>query len=83
MVATETSAYIFGGANHDGPLNDLWEFNFESRKFKKMALKGVDIPAIEMHTAHLYKKKYMLVMGGRALPQGAKLTEIEFSDIIY
>jgi hypothetical protein len=30
MVATEKSAYIFGGANSDGPLNDLWELDFSS-----------------------------------------------------
>lgn len=41
------------------------------------------MPAVEMHTAHFYKEKFMLVVGGRALPQGAKLEEIQFSDIIY
>ena len=68
MVATKRAAYIFGGANEDGPLNDLWEFEFSTRKFKKIGLKGVLMPAIEMHTAHIYKEKFMLVIGGRALP---------------
>lgn len=34
MVASPHSAYIFGGANSDGPLNDLWRFDFETKKFK-------------------------------------------------
>lgn len=83
MVATDKCAYIFGGANQDGPLNDLWELDFETRKFKKIKLTGVALPAVEMHTSHIYKNKYMLIIGGRALPQGAKLEEIQFSDIIY
>lgn len=41
------------------------------------------MPAVEMHTAHIYNEKFMLVIGGRALPQGAKLEEIQFSDVIY
>jgi hypothetical protein len=41
------------------------------------------MPAVEMHTAHIYKEKLLLVIGGRALPQGAKLEDIQFSDIIY
>lgn len=83
MVSNKRAAYIFGGANEDGPLNDLYEFEFASRTFRKIGLKGVVMPAIEMHTSHIYKEKYLLVIGGRALPQGAKLEEIQFSDIIY
>ena len=83
MVSNDTAAYIFGGANQDGPLNDLWEFNFESQKFKQRKLTGLEIPRVEMHTCHLYMGKYLLILGGRALPQGAKLEEIQFSDVIY
>jgi len=54
MVANKKAAFIFGGANEDGPLNDLYEFEFSTRTFKKRALKGLAIPAIEMHTAHIY-----------------------------
>ncbi len=36
-----------------------------------------------MHTSHIYKDKYLLIIGGRALPKSAKLEEIEFSDLIY
>lgn len=83
MVSTKCAAYIFGGANQNGPLNDLYEFAFSARTFKKIGLKGLAMPAVEMHTSHIYKEKYMLVIGGRALPQGAKLEEIQFSDVIY
>lgn len=83
MVSNKEKAYIFGGANQDGPLNDLWEFDFESRKFKRLLTTGVSLPSIEMHTCHLFKEKYLLILGGRALPQGSKLEEIQFSDVIY
>ena len=54
MVSTEKAAYIFGGANHDGPLNDLYEFNFATKQFKKINLHGVLMPSIEMHSCHVY-----------------------------
>lgn len=41
------------------------------------------MPSIEMHTCHIYQDSKLLIIGGRALPQGAKLEEIQFSDIIY
>ena len=68
MVATNKSAYIFGGANVDGPLHDLWSFDFEKKQFKKINLTGLQIPAVEMHSSHIYKEKYMLIIGGRVLP---------------
>lgn len=83
MVATKEAAFIFGGANEDGPLSDLWRFDFESRKFSRVKLTGIQLPAIEMHTSHIWKEKFLLIVGGRALPQGAKLEEIQFSDLIY
>jgi hypothetical protein len=41
MVSTSTAAYIFGGANENGPLNDLWEFEFATKTFKRIGLKGI------------------------------------------
>lgn len=67
MTVVKGKAYIFGGANHDGPLADLWEFDMQNQSFKKVALSGVPLPAIEMHTAHCYQDK-LLILGGRALP---------------
>lgn len=72
MISTKDKAFIFGGANENGPLNDLWEFDFESQKYKRVKLSGVEMPSIEMHSSHLYKEKYMLVIGGRALAPGGK-----------
>jgi len=31
ICANDKAAYIFGGANLDGPLGDLYEFNFETQ----------------------------------------------------
>jgi len=33
-----------------------------------------------MHTSHIYREKFLLIIGGRSLPKSAKLEEIEFSD---
>lgn len=38
---------------------------------------------MEMHTSHVYKGDQLLILGGRALPQGQSLDKIEFSDMIY
>lgn len=78
-------AYIFGGANSDGPLKDLYELNMETLEFTKMALDETEmnLPMIEMHTAHLYQGTHLLIIGGRKLEVGQPLQEIVFSDDIY
>ena len=56
MCASSKAAYIFGGANCDGPMGDLHEFNFETEKFRRVKLdtSEVQLPAIEMHTSHIW-----------------------------
>ena len=43
----------------------------------------MNLPMIEMHTAHLYKGTHLLIIGGRKLEVGQPHTEIVFSDDIY
>lgn len=67
LVQIEDTAYMFGGANSDGPLKDLYKWELKSLKFK--ALKYDDseskLPLLEMHTAELLNKNQLLVIGGR------------------
>lgn len=36
FVSNGKTAFIFGGANNDGPLNDAFEFDLESYEFKRI-----------------------------------------------
>ena len=56
MVAKADKAYLFGGANSDGPLKDLYELNLKTYKFKRLQLddKECPLPMLEMHTAHIF-----------------------------
>lgn len=66
------SAYLFGGANQDGPLKDLYKLNLETLTFKfiKINESETPLPAIEMHTAELYQDNKMLIVGGRGIFAG-------------
>ena len=43
----------------------------------------MNLPMIEMHTAHIYQGTHLLIIGGRKLEVGQPLTSIAFSDDIY
>lgn len=70
--STSSKAYLFGGANTDGPLKDLYELDMETLVFKKMLLdeSEMNMPMVEMHSAHMYKGTHLLIIGGRKLEQG-------------
>ena len=76
---------VFGGANEEGPLKDLYELDVETKEFVKVKLDQTDeiLPMIEMHSAHIYKGTHLLIIGGRSLEVGKPLNEIAFSDTIY
>ena len=60
--------YLFGGANNDGPLNDLLEYNEESHEWLYVASTGTSPPPLEMHTGHMWYDKgkpKLLIFGGR------------------
>ena len=64
-----TKAYLFGGANSDGPLKDLYSLDLESLEFTRIQLdeSEMNLPMIEMHTAHIYRGTHLLLIGGRKL----------------
>ena len=82
MVAKEDKAYLFGGANSDGPLKDLFELDLKTYKFKKLDINDKDcpLPMLEMHTCHIYQGNKLLLVGGRALEIGEELDKVMFSD---
>ena len=75
-------AYLFGGANSDGPLKDFYELDLATLNFTKIQLDETDmsLPMIEMHTAHIYQGTHILLIGGRKLEVGQPLASIAFSD---
>ena len=59
-------AYLFGGANEEGPLNDAYTLDLKNGKFKRIKIEDPDkCPFFEMHTSHLYGDKLLLI-GGRS-----------------
>ena len=58
----ESKILIFGGANEEGPLKDLYELSIDSKEFVKVKLDQSEtiLPMIEMHTAHIYKGTCLL-----------------------
>lgn len=77
-------AYLFGGANEEGPRNDLFKLDLEKLEFSNIKVQGnpkVKLPMVEMHTAHLYQEgKKLLVLGGRGMTSGQTLDEIDFQN---
>lgn len=60
--------YMFGGANNDGPLNDLFEFDEENFSWHFISATGISPPPLEMHTGHFWNdkgKSKLLIFGGR------------------
>ena len=64
-------AYVFGGANEDGPRNDMFRVDLHSLDFANVKVQTKKLPQLEMHTAHLYKSESkLLLVGGRGLFPG-------------
>lgn len=56
LVQNGKKAYIYGGANTNGPLNDAFELDLEKCIFSNIKIDDVSkAPFFEMHTSHLYK----------------------------
>ena len=64
---------MFGGANEDGPLNDLFVWHEEEEYWIKLMTMGDIPPPIEMHSAHIWYKDdespHLIVIGGRYYPK--------------
>jgi len=80
-----SKAYLFGGANQDGPLKDLYELDLNTLVFTKMALdeSEMSLPMLEMHSAHIMGGTHLLLIGGRKLEVGQPMSELTFSDDMY
>ena len=78
MVAHGEKAYVFGGANNDGPRNDLFELDLATYKWRMIQLdtKECPLPQLEMHTMHVFQGDKLLLVGGRALDAGKELNEV-------
>ena len=59
LVQDSEAAYIFGGANSDGPLKELYKLELKSLQFKLLKYDDSEtkLPMLEMHTAELLNKK--------------------------
>lgn len=67
MSQSGGKAYVYGGANEDGPLNDAFEVDLETHAFTRIQVKDINTcPFFEMHTAHVYKGNQLLLIGGRS-----------------
>ena len=54
----EGSAYMFGGANQEGPRRDLMKLDLDTLRFSNIKVQETDkvkLPSLEMHTAHVYQ----------------------------
>lgn len=64
---SQSKFYIFGGLGPVGCLNDLWEFDAESRSWKQVVVKGVQ-PGIRFGAAMTSvsngDRTFLLVHGG-------------------
>lgn len=77
------SAYLFGGANKDGPLDDLWRLDLETLVFTEIKLSGLALPKVEMHTAHAYQEDQLMIIGGRGIKAGKSADDLAFLLKIY
>ena len=59
---------VFGGANGEGPIKDLFRLNLLNFEFKQVKLvedENNRLPLIEMHTLGVYQGRELLIIGGR------------------
>jgi len=75
-------AYLFGGANEEGPLNDLYRLDLETLIFSQIVLKGLDVPLLEMHTVHVMNENQLLIIGGRGMLKSKGPEDVEFQGSI-
>lgn len=61
--AASNRLIIFGGWDGRDTLNDLYEYNFQTREWRKMETRGVSPPHRYRHTAVIYGDN-MFVFGG-------------------
>jgi len=71
---TVDKLYLFGGANHHGLLNDLYQFNTNNNTWTHLA--NLEIPAREMHSIHYYSGQITIKSKDQA-----KVIGIDWADV--
>jgi hypothetical protein len=69
----EPKAYLSGGINKDGPLNEIYEVDLVTYEFKLLKIVSRDPSKVELsarylHTSHVFRangKDYLLLIGGK------------------
>jgi hypothetical protein len=77
---------MFGGANQEGPRRDLMKLDLDTLRFSNIKVQETDkvkLPSLEMHTAHVYQGKKLLILGGRGMFPGQSVEEAAFQDDIF
>jgi hypothetical protein len=55
FVQSGKKAFVYGGANQEGPLNDTFELDLETKEFKNVKVADTNkAPYFEMGTCHIY-----------------------------
>ena len=64
IIYNDTDMIIFGGNGTSGKLNDLWNFNFNDKKWSKISGSGKSPSSRDGHLTSLIYNKYMMIYAG-------------------
>ena len=64
IIYNDSDMIIFGGNGTSGKLNDLWNFNFNEKKWTKIVGTGNSPSARDGHLTSLIYNKYMMIYAG-------------------
>ncbi len=64
VIYNDSDMIIFGGNGSTGKLNDLWNFNFNDKKWSRITSEGQIPSPRDGHLSILIKKKYMVIYAG-------------------
>ena len=64
VLFNDVNMVVFGGNGMSGKLNDLWNFNFNDKRWSKIVYKGKIPSPRDGHMTSVIHKKYMVVYGG-------------------
>ena len=64
IIYNDSDMIIFGGNGTSGKLNDLWNFNFNDKKWTKISGSGKNPSSRDGHLTSLIYNKYMMIYAG-------------------
>ncbi|KAI8099213.1 uncharacterized protein BX664DRAFT_381806 [Halteromyces radiatus] len=62
--SSEPTAYLFGGMNTTGPVNDFWQYDFNSNHWTPLSLPSSSWQARCGHTANMLSDGKLVILGG-------------------